>query len=101
MNLNYPYDKASMKALTLTADKALDIHTIVVDFDGEVVLDPEIYYPGVEVSRYQFCTQVPDEHLRDEVRLASLYDGLDEIFNARSYTAQKYIGGKASGRIAA
>jgi hypothetical protein len=101
MNLNYPYDKASLKALTLTADKKADKHTLVIDFDGEVVLDPEIYFPGAAITRYKFCTQVPDENLRDEVQLASLYDALDEIFNGRGETAQKYMGGKAKGKIAA
>ena len=101
MNLNYPYDKAALKALTLTADKKLDIHTLVIDFDGEVVLDPEIHFPGVAITGYKFCTQVPDEHLRDDVQLASLYDGLDEIFNGYGYAQQKYIGEKVYGKIAA
>ena len=101
MNLNYPYDKASLKALTQTADKNLDIHTLVLDFDGEVVLDPEIHFPGVAVSRYSFCTQVRDEHLKDEVQLAALYDALDEVFNSPGYPEQKYIGGKSDRKIAA
>jgi hypothetical protein len=101
MNLNYPYDKASLKALTLTADKELDVHTLVIDFDGEVVLDPEIHFPGVAVTRYKFYTQVPEEHLRDEMQLASLYDALDENFNGRGNDVQKYIGGNMGGKIAA
>jgi hypothetical protein len=101
MNLNYPYDKASLKALTLTANKKLDVHTLVVDFDGEVVLDPEIYFPGVPASRYKFCTELHDEQLRDEVRLAALYDALNENFNGRGYAVQKYIGSNANGKIAA
>ena len=101
MNLNYPYDKASLMALTLTADKKLDVHTLVVDFDGEVLLDPEIHFPGVAVTSYKFCTQLHDEHLRDEVQLAGLYDALNENFNGRGYAVQKHIGGKQDGKIAA
>jgi hypothetical protein len=102
MNLNNPYDKASLQALTLTADKNLDVHNLVVDFDGEVVLDPEIYFPGVPVTKYKFCTEVHDEHLRDEVRLAGLYDALNENFNGRGYHAtQKYMGRELNGKIAA
>jgi hypothetical protein len=101
MNLNYRYDKASLKALALTADKKSVVHTLVVDFDGEVVLDPEIHFPGVAIISFKFFTQVPDEHLRDEVQLASMYDALDEIFNSRSSTVQSYMGGKADGKIAA
>ena len=101
MNLNYPYDKAALQALTQTADKKFDVHTLVIDFDGEVVLDPEVHFPGVATNRYKFCTQVPDEQLRDEVRLAQLYDALDEIFNGRGCAAPRYIGGKGDGRIAA
>ena len=101
MNLNYPYDKASLQALTQTADKKLDVHTLAVDFDGEVLLDPEIHFPAVAVIRYKFCTQVHDEQLRDEVRLAGLYDALNENFNDRGNAVQKYIGGKVDGKIAA
>ena len=101
MNLNYPYDKASLQALMLTADKKIDIHSLVVDFDGEVVLDPEIRFPEVEISKYKFCTEVRDENLRDDVQLTSLYDALDEIFKGRGYVAQKWIRGKADERLAA
>lgn len=102
MNLNNPYDKASLKALTYTADKKLDVHTLVVDFDGEVVLDPEIYFPAVPVNKYKFCTQVEDKNLRDDVSLASLYDALDEIYVGHGYAAHKHnIGIKGQGRIAA
>jgi|GEM_PF-1439121 hypothetical protein len=101
MNLNYPYDKASLKALTQTADKNLDVHTLVLDFDGEVVLDPEIHFPGVPVTKYKFRTQVREEHLRDEVQLAGLYDALNENFNGRGYSVQKYIGCKVDRKIAA
>ena len=101
MNLNYPYDKASLMALTLTADKKLDVHTLVVDFDGEVVLDPEIHFPGVPVSRYKFCTEVREDDLRDELQLAALYDALDEVFHGRGHADQKYLSSKLSGKIAA
>jgi hypothetical protein len=101
MNLNYPYDKASLQALTQTADKNLDVHTLVVDFDGEVVLDPEIHFPAVPVTKYKFCTELHDEQLRDEVRLASLYDALNENFYGRGYSEHQYIGGRADGKIAA
>ena len=101
MNLNYPYDKASLQALTQTADKKLDVHTLVVDFDGEVVLDPEVHFPGVAVTKYKFCTELHDEQLRDEVRLAALYDALNENFNGRGYAVQKYMDSNVDGKIAA
>lgn len=98
MNLNYPYDKASLMALTQTADKKSDIHTLVIDFDGEVVLDPEIHFPGVEVSRYKFHTEIEDKSLRDVTSLAALYDSLEEMFNANE---QRHSIGEKRNRLAA
>ncbi len=100
MNLNYPYDKASLMALALTADKKSELHTLVVDFDGEVILDPEVHFPDVAVTSYKFCTRLHDEYLRDDVQLISLYDSLDAFFKG-GYVVHKYMPGNMDGKIAA
>ena len=77
MNLNYGYDKSALTALTQTADKNLQEHNLVIDFDGEVLIDPEYYFPNVPISMYQFATKINDATLRDTVLTAALYDALE------------------------
>jgi len=99
MNLNYAYDKQELVALASTADKKLADHFLVIDFDGEVILDPEKFYPGVPVSSYKFYTRIDDASLRHETGMASLYDELERIFNA--INGNRYIGPNQHGFRAA
>lgn len=77
MNLNYGYDKSALIALTQTADKNLQEHNLVIDFDGEVIIDPEYHFPNVPLSKYQFATKINDASLRDVLLTAALYDALE------------------------
>ena len=101
MNLNYPYDRASLNAFSLIVKGKLQVHNLVVDFDGEVLLDPELCFPNVPLTKYKFYTLIDDKRLRDAVSLASLYDALDEIFTNKDFAARKHPGSRNPGKIAA
>jgi hypothetical protein len=79
MNLNYGYDKKAMQALTEQANKSLYEHTLVIDFDGEVIIDPERYFPDVSVTSYKFSTHIKDASLRNDITVRGLYDALEQI----------------------
>jgi hypothetical protein len=102
MNLNYGYDKQTMTALAETADKTLDEHNVVIDYDGEVIIDPEMYFPTVALSSYKFATRIKDGSLRHEVMRAALYDALEMIHEMQCREADLYIvGNKGPLKIAA
>lgn len=82
MNLNYGYDKQTLTDLVDSAAMNLDEHNIVIDFDGEVVLDPEIHFPDVPLSSYLFASRIKHESLKHGTMVTALYDALEKIFNA-------------------
>ena len=81
MNLNYGYDKHSMTSFVSTADTTRYIHNIAIDFDGEVILDPESHYPNVPIANYLFCTSCQHDDLKSPMQITALYDALEEKFN--------------------
>ncbi|MBS1617181.1 MAG: hypothetical protein JST76_01595 [Bacteroidetes bacterium] len=86
MNLNYGYDKDALKALVATADTTLEEHNVVIDFDGEVIIDPEKQFPNVPVAAYKFAAVVTDKVLRSGIMINAMYDSLEDIFFKLSRT---------------
>jgi hypothetical protein len=82
MNLNYGYDKDSLTSFAASADPSFDSHNLVIDFDGEVVLDPEVHFPHVALSCYKFSTRIKDKSLRSPMMVAALYDALEVVFES-------------------
>lgn len=81
MNLNYGYDKDTLMTLINSADRSLSEHNLVIDFDGEVILDPEKHYPHVPIASYKFATTIKDKTLHSSMMATGLYDALEIIFD--------------------
>ena len=47
MNLFYDPSISALRQLVDSSDKAVKVHNVVVDFDGEVIIDPEMKYQGI------------------------------------------------------
>lgn len=88
MNLNYGYDKDALKSLIASADTTLEEHNVVIDFDGEVIIDPEKHFPNVPVAAYKFAAVVADKVLRSGIMINAMYDSLEDIFFKLSRTAE-------------
>ena len=79
MNLNYDPTQEALIELLASAKEELPSHYIAVDFDGEVVIDPELHYPDVAISRYQFATQIRSASLRSARKLEELHNTLMNV----------------------
>jgi hypothetical protein len=80
MNLNYAYDKQALEALIAKADKSLDEHNLAIDFDGEVLIDPEKDFPNVPLQAYQFASRIRNASMREPIMVTALYDSLEMIY---------------------
>jgi hypothetical protein len=85
MNLNYDSSHTSLLELIATADTSLETHNLAIDFDGEVIIDPELYFPQVPLEKYKFCTHVRDISLRKSEMVQALFRSLITIFDRDMY----------------
>lgn len=80
MNLFYDSSASALHDLVASADSKLFVHNIAVDYDGEVIIDPELHYPHVDLDRYKFCIQVRKASLHNLRKLQTLYQALLSTF---------------------
>lgn len=85
MNLFYDPSILALRQLVDTASYAQPVHNIAVDFDGEVIIDPEKHYPGVALHKYKFCTQINETDKSKDSVLLSLYKTLVGAFNGNHH----------------
>jgi hypothetical protein len=76
MNLNYDQSQDALRALLSSADAKAPSHYIAVDYDGEVIVDPQLLYPDVDLSLYKYCTQLRTASLSNSRKLQALHDTL-------------------------
>ncbi len=79
MNLFYNPSIFALRQLVDTANAQEPVHNIAVDYDGEVIVDPEKHYPQVDLKRYKYHTCVK---LDSEGKVRELFRELVAIFNA-------------------
>ena len=85
MNLFYDTSISSLRQLVETADKSLPVHNVVVDFDGEVIIDPETKFAGVNLSRFKFRTQITQAVKSDARLLRTLFQTLLAAYNDNNH----------------
>jgi len=51
MNLFYDPSITELRQLVDSAEKSINVHNVVVDFDGEVIIDPEMKYKGIDLKQ--------------------------------------------------
>lgn len=81
MNLNYSATTEQLTNLIAQAQHT-STHNLVIDFDGEVIIDPEIYFPEVALDRYRFSTKILDASLRNIETAQALYAALYVIYES-------------------
>lgn len=81
MNLNYNATPEQLRDLIESAQHT-STHNLVIDFDGEVVIDPEVHFPTVPLEKYKFSTKILDASLRHEPTAQALYAALYVIYDS-------------------
>ena len=85
MNLHYEPTILELRSLISTAQKSLTSHNIVVDFDGEVIVDPELKYPGIDLDKFKFRTRISNLAQANDRMLKALYNDLTSVFSKRAH----------------
>ena len=81
MNLNTEMTTEQLNDLIQKAQHTT-MHNLVIDFDGEVVIDPEVHFPDVALDKYQFSTKIMDASLRNATTAGALYAALYVIYDS-------------------
>jgi len=58
MNLFHKASVTELEKLINTTDEKTPVHTIVVDYDGEVVIDPELKLPDADLNKFKYRVQI-------------------------------------------
>jgi hypothetical protein len=58
MNLFQKASDAELHDLINKTDENTPIHNIVIDYDGEVLIDPELTQPEVDLSKFKYRVQL-------------------------------------------
>ncbi len=81
MNLFYQPSVTELRQLINSANKSFTRHNIVIDFDGEVIIDPETKYKGIDLNRFKFRTTITESVKSNARSLKALFDTLLEAYH--------------------
>jgi hypothetical protein len=81
MNLWYKPSIDHLKELIDNAVPSFKEHNIALDYDGEVIIDPEIHYPHVPIHRFKFHTQIGHMAGKRKANLKMLFAELVRAFD--------------------
>ena len=81
MNLYNDPSLTGLRQLVDTGKKSLPVHHIVVDYDGEVIIDPETKFAGIGLNRFKFHTQISQSVKGNARSLKVLLESLLNAFN--------------------
>ena len=81
MNLFYDPSISALRQLVDSSDKSLKVHNVVIDFDGEVIIDPEVKYTGIELSRFKFHTRISQSIKKNAKGMKALFETLLQAYN--------------------
>ena len=81
MNLFYDPSISELRQLVDSANKSINVHNVVVDFDGEVIIDPEMKYKGIDLGKFKFRTQISMAIKGNARSLRALFETLVEAYN--------------------
>lgn len=80
MNLFYDPTITELRQLVDSAEKSTNVHNVVVDFDGEVIIDPELKYKGIDLNRFKFRTQISNAIKGNARSMRALFETLLEAY---------------------
>ena len=81
MNLFYDPSIVELRQLVDSANKSINVHNVVVDFDGEVIIDPEMKYKGIDLSRFKFRTQISQAIKGNARSMKALFETLLDAYH--------------------
>jgi hypothetical protein len=84
MNLFYDPSITELRQLVDSAEKSTNVHNVVVDFDGEVIIDPEMKYKGIDLNRFKFRTQISNAVKGNARSMKALFETLLEAYQRNS-----------------
>jgi hypothetical protein len=58
MNLFLNPSVEDLQSLLKSAPEIKDVHDVVLDYDGEVLIDPEISHPDIDLNKFKFRMQL-------------------------------------------
>ena len=82
MNLFHDPSILGLRQLVDTADKSLPVHNIVIDYDGEVIIDPEKKFAHVSLNRFKFHTKVHQSVKNNARCMKILFETLVNAYNS-------------------
>lgn len=85
MNLFYSPSISELRQLVDSANKTINVHNVVVDFDGEVIIDPEMKYKGIDLNRFKFRTQISQAIKGNARSLKALFETLLDAYNRNGH----------------
>jgi hypothetical protein len=84
MNLFYNPSITELRQLVDSANNTVDKHNVVIDFDGEVIIDPEMKYKGIPLNKFKFHTTVTESVKHNARSLKALFETLVEAYQRNS-----------------
>ena len=79
MNLFFNPSISEFKKLLVKTENDLGVHDLVIDYDGEVLLDPHLKQPWLDLDRFKVHVQ-----LRGHNHLKKLYNFIMYAWQDRS-----------------
>jgi hypothetical protein len=85
MNLYFNPQERELHKLISQTDNGKKVHDVVVDFDGEVLIDPELEQPGLDLNKFKVHVRLSDRLIRalnvQSNHLRSLFNNLQQAWN--------------------
>jgi hypothetical protein len=93
MNLFFNPQKRELHKLISQANNGKQIHDVVVDYDGEVLIDPDLEQPTLDLNKFKVRVRLSDRLSRalneQSNHLHSLFNNLQQAWNDK-YTLIYY-----------
>ena len=85
MNLFLNPSIHDLQALIQSAPEISHVHNLVVDYDGEVLIDPQLEQPDLDLNRFKFRVQLSEFSkrmiMKGSANLKFLYNKLVQAWN--------------------
>lgn len=90
MNLFNNPSLHSLEKLIMNAQPDKNAHNVVLDFDGEVIIDPEVHYPNVAINRFKYYTKINHIDGTKPSNIKALYANLLKAFDPGIFKTDEY-----------
>jgi hypothetical protein len=85
MNLFYNPKERELQKLIKETHNNKKFHDVVVDYDGEVLIDPELEQPNLDLNKFKIHLRLSDRFIRalnmQSKQLKNLYSNLQKAWN--------------------